>query len=74
MRIFVLLFGMTVLTASEWSTIRTSPEEQVRIFHEIAAKSIFSCYDTDGNISFVCFNHSKFAPNSPIAINRRNGR
>jgi len=63
MRPFILSFlalasGTFSLAAPE--TIPTSPEEQMRIFEEMAAKETFACYDTDeeGNIVFVGFNHA----------------
>ncbi len=80
MRPFILSFlalasGTFSLAAPE--TIPTSPEEQMRIFEEMAAKETFACYDTDeeGNIVFVGFNHAYHGRN-PFARSqeRRNDK
>ncbi len=67
-----------VAASSAPQTIPTPPEEQMRIFEEMAAKETFSCYDTDeeGNIIYVGFNHAYHGrspfPNSQERRNDRN--
>jgi len=49
--------------AGDLALVDTPPERQLEIFHQMAAKTVLSSYDTDadGNITYVAFVHSKYA-------------